>query len=146
MLSFLYNPTLTSIHDHWKNYSLGKNEGRIIALEIFKEPTFNCIWGAKMILWYFYFSFLLLSAFLCGTLHVQLAVALWTVAHQASLSVGFFRQEYWSGLLFPTPGDLPNPGIEYSSLTTPTLAGGFFTSSSIILFIIRTKVLDYCWQ
>ena len=36
----------------------------------------------------------------------------WTVAHQASLSMGFSRQEYWSGLPFPSPGDLPNPGIE----------------------------------
>ena len=36
----------------------------------------------------------------------------WTVAHQAPLSMGFSRQEYWSGLPFPSPGDLPNPGIE----------------------------------
>ena len=36
----------------------------------------------------------------------------WTVAHQAPLSMGFSRQEYWSGLLFPSPRDLPNPGIE----------------------------------
>ena len=40
----------------------------------------------------------------------------WTVAHQAPLSMGFPRQEYWSGLLFPTPGDLPDPGIEPASL------------------------------
>ena len=39
-------------------------------------------------------------------------VTLWTVAHQAPLSLGCFRQEYWSRLRFPTPGDLPNPGIE----------------------------------
>ena len=43
---------------------------------------------------------------------VQLFVTLWTVAHQASLSMTFSRQEYWSELLFPTPGDLPNPGTE----------------------------------
>ena len=48
----------------------------------------------------------------------------WTVAHQAPLSMGFLRQEYWRGLPFPTPGDLPNPGIEPKS---PALAGGFFT-------------------
>ena len=41
----------------------------------------------------------------------------WTVAYQASLSVGFSRQEYWSGLPFPSPGDLPNPGIEPGSPT-----------------------------
>ena len=40
------------------------------------------------------------------------SVILWTVAHQAPLSIGFFRQEYWSGLPFPSPGDLPDPGIE----------------------------------
>ena len=41
---------------------------------------------------------------------------LWTVAHQASLSIGFSREEYWSGLPFPSPGDLPDPGIEPGSL------------------------------
>ena len=42
----------------------------------------------------------------------------------------FSRQEYWSGLPFPSPGDFPNPGIEPSSLTSPALAGGFFTTSA----------------
>ena len=41
----------------------------------------------------------------------------WTVAHQAPLSMGFSRQEYWSALLFPSPGDLPDPGIEPRSPT-----------------------------
>ena len=49
----------------------------------------------------------------------------WTVAHQALLSVEFSRQEYWSGLPFPSPGDLPDLGIESAS---PALAGGFFTA------------------
>ena len=44
--------------------------------------------------------------------HVQLFVTPWTVARQVPLSVGFSRQEYWSGLPFPSPGDLPDPGIE----------------------------------
>ena len=43
---------------------------------------------------------------------VQLFVTLWTIAYQAALSMGFSRQGYWSGLPFPSPGDLPNPGIE----------------------------------
>ena len=47
-------------------------------------------------------------------------------AHQAPLSLGFSRQEYWSGLLFPTPGDLSNPGIEPASLASLALAGRFF--------------------
>ena len=48
---------------------------------------------------------------------------------QASLSMEFSRQEYWSGLPFPTPGDLPDPGVEPESLVSPTLAGGFFTTA-----------------
>ena len=44
--------------------------------------------------------------------------------------MGFSKQEYWSGLSFPSPGDLPNPGIEPVSLTSPALAGGFFTTSA----------------
>ena len=54
----------------------------------------------------------------------------WTVALQAPLSVGFSRQEYWSELPWPPPGDLPNPGKESISLRPPALAGGFFTSSA----------------
>ena len=46
--------------------------------------------------------------------HVQLFTALWTVACQASLVMGFSRQEYWSGLLSPSPEDLPDPGIKKS--------------------------------
>ena len=46
----------------------------------------------------------------------------WTIAHQAPLSMGFPRQEYWSGLPLPSPGDLPDPGITSAS---PALAGGF---------------------
>ena len=56
---------------------------------------------------------------------VRLFMTLWIVAHQAPPSMGFFRQEYWSGLPFPPPGDLPDPGIKPMSLA---LAGGFFTT------------------
>ena len=52
----------------------------------------------------------------------------WTVAFQAPLSMGFFRQEYWSGLPFPSPGDLPDPGIKPVFLVSPALAGRFFTN------------------
>ena len=54
----------------------------------------------------------------------------WTVAHQAPLSMGFSRQEYWSGLPFPPPGHLPSPVMESASLESPALAGGFFTISA----------------
>ena len=50
--------------------------------------------------------------------------------HQVPLPVGFSRQEYWTGLPFPPPGDLPDPGIELESLRSPALAGGFFTTST----------------
>ena len=62
--------------------------------------------------------------------HIQLFVTLWTVAHQALLSMEFSRQEYWSGLLCPHPGDLPNPGVEPMSLASPVLEDRFFTTSA----------------
>ena len=52
----------------------------------------------------------------------------WTVARQAPLSMGFSRQEYWRGLPFPPPGNLPNPGIESESPASLALAGRFFTT------------------
>ena len=60
--------------------------------------------------------------------HVRLSVIPWTAARQAPLSMEFFRQEYWSGLLFPLPGVLPNLGIKPESPMSPALAGGFFTT------------------
>ena len=65
----------------------------------------------------------MLSHFGC----VQLFVTTWTVAHQVPLSMEFSRQEYWSGVPFPSPGDFPDPGIEPASLSSPALAG-FFTT------------------
>ena len=56
---------------------------------------------------------------------VELFAIPWTVAHQAPLSMGFSRQEYWSGLPFPSPGNLPDPGIE---LRSPALQAGALTS------------------
>ena len=61
--------------------------------------------------------------------HVQLFATLWTIAYQAPLSMGFFRQESWSGQPCPLPEDLPNLGIESVSLTSPALAGRFLTTS-----------------
>ena len=62
--------------------------------------------------------------------HVQLVVTLWTVAFQASLSMGFSRQEYWSELPCPPPGDLPEAGIEPASPASPALADRFITTST----------------
>ena len=60
--------------------------------------------------------------------HVRFFVTSWTVAHQASLSTEFPRQEYWSGFSFPTLGDFPDPGIEPVSPVSSALAGEFFTT------------------
>ena len=60
---------------------------------------------------------------------VRLFATPWTVARQAPLSVGFSRQEYWSGLPCPSPGDLPKPEMEPASLLSSALAGKFFTTS-----------------
>ena len=70
----------------------------------------------------------MLSRFSC----VQLFVTQWIVALQAPLSMGFSRQNYWSGLPFPSPGDLPYPKTEPVSLASPALPGGFFTTSSTL--------------
>jgi len=59
---------------------------------------------------------------------VRFFVTSWTVPHQAPLSMGFSRQGYWSGLPLPSPGNLPDPGIEPTSLASPALAGRFFTT------------------
>ena len=72
--------------------------------------------------------------------NVRHFATLWTVAHQAPLSMGFSRQEYWSRLPCPPPADLPDPGIKSESLMSSALAGGFFTTCaswevSIFLYI-----------
>ena len=87
---------------------------------------------------------------LCVLSQVQLFAAPWPEAHQASLSMGFSRQEYWSRLPFLTPGDLLNPGIELTSLLSPAFAGRFFTNCAtwgvhnyieMVLTVIRVKPL-----
>ena len=72
--------------------------------------------------------------------HVQLFATLWTVGCQAPLSMGFSRQEYWSGLPCPPPGDLPNPGTEPMSLMSPALAGGFFPTSATWEALFRAHI------
>ena len=81
---------------------------------------------------------------------------LWTVAHQAPLSMGFSRQEYWSGLSFPSPGDLPNPGIKPSSHLLDWQAGSLLPAPpgkpTIIIIICYYNVTAsscdklQCWS
>ena len=82
----------------------------------------------------------------CMLSHVQLFATPCTVAHQAPLFMEFSRQEYWSGLPFPTPRDLPDPGIKPLSPAFPTLAGRFFTASATWevphIFIVLHKIFS----
>ena len=64
---------------------------------------------------------------------VRLFATPWTVGYQAPPSMGFSRQESWSGLPFPSPGDLPNPGIKPEYFISAIVAAGFFTTSATIL-------------
>ena len=63
----------------------------------------------------------------------------WTVVHQAPLSMEFPRQEFWSWFPFPPPGDLPDPGVEPESLTSPALAGRFITTSTTWEALMKTS-------
>ena len=74
--------------------------------------------------------------------HVPLLAIPWTVAHRAPLYMEFSRQEYWSVLSFPPPGDLLDPGIEFVSLTSPALAGRFFTTS-VTWMVLHELLLDH---
>ena len=73
---------------------------------------------------------------------VRLFVILWTVACQVPLSTGCSRQEYWSGLPCPPPGDLPDPGLEPISLISPALAGGFTARTTWEAQMKMTKSSD----
>ena len=72
-----------------------------------------------------YLSFPARGLSVCALSHVQLFATPWTTAHQTPLSMEFPRQEYWNGLPFPTPGDLPDPGTEPGS---PALQAGALPS------------------
>ena len=82
------------------------------------------------------------SCFIC----VWLFETLWTVSRQAPLSMGFSRQEYWSGSPCPPAGDLPDPGMEPVSLMYPALAGSFFFffKGQIILFYFLFFCSEFC--
>ena len=74
---------------------------------------------------------------------VQLFATPWTVAHQAPLSMGFTRQEYWSGLPFPSPGDLPEPGVEPRSLALK--ANSLPSEHGAFKYKVRRTVKDLEW-
>ena len=137
-----YSPPRSSVHEisqarilEWVAISSSKNSASLSKLFSFSEAQFPCLRrrtaqmlsnGPVIFLSDQAVCVCVLSCFS----HVWLFVIPWTVAHQAPLSLGFSRQEYWSGLSLPPLGDLPIPGIKPSSLMSPTLVGRFFTASA----------------
>ena len=79
-----------------------------------------------------YPNFLCLCVRVCVLSPVCVSVIPWAVAHQTPLSMPFPKQEYWSGLPFPPPGDLADSGIKPVSLASPALACAFFTSETLV--------------
>ena len=84
----------------------------------------------------------------CVLSRVQLFATPWIVDNEAPLSIGFSRQVYWSGLPFPTPGDLPHPWVKSECPASPAVAGGFFTteppgkpSCSVLLYFSRYYIV-----
>ena len=69
----------------------------------------------------------------------------WTVAGQAPLCMEFSRQEYWNGLPFSSPGDVPHPGIKPMSLMSPALTSGFFTTRATLEAIAQGTLLNVLW-
>ena len=102
------------------NYSEAKKKER--CEDIWKIKTYICVCVRVCVC----VCVCMLRHFNC----VWLFATLWTVAHQIPLSIGFSRQEYWSALPFPSPGDLPDPGIKAASLMSPALVDRFFTTST----------------
>ena len=84
--------------------------------------------------------------FLLSCFSRVLFATLWTEVQQAPMSMGFSRQEYWSGLPFPSLGDLHNPGIKPVSLMPPTLAGLFFTTSATWEAPRTTRWVQNDWE
>ena len=78
--------------------------------------------------------------------HIQLFVTLWTIAHQAPLSMGFSSQGYWNGLPCPPPGDLPDPGIQPTSLKSLALADGFFISRDTLEVLFLAAPTTDKWE
>ena len=112
-LTFLMNNGF--LLSFWKSMTLGKSS----TLKVFSSPYATDLFPTCV-------SLCWVASVVSNSLHPTL----WTVARQTPWSLGVSRQKYWSGLPCPPPGDLPHSGIESEPLTSPTLADGFFTTSS----------------
>ena len=106
-----------------------KQHKHLSHLQIFKLFLYLCV-SLWTVVNYFILWTKIHCCCCCRFSRVRLYVTPGTVACQAPLSLRFSRQEYWSRLPCPPPGDRPNPGIKPTSLMSPALAGGFFTTSA----------------
>ena len=100
----------------------------LVRCKYLRELPSHCVWLIMLNT---------LEGSLCMLNHVLTFATPWTIAHQAPLSMEFSRQEYWSGLLFSTPGDLPNPGIKTMSFKSPILVGRFFITLTTKEALVR---------
>ena len=113
-----------------------EKEKNLYSEEIYFGPDFVTSYPGNYIFFLFVYFYYRIEGKKVRTLsHVQLFVTPWTVACQAPTSLGFSRKEYWSGLPFPSPGDLPDPGIEPGS---PTLEADSLPSEPSGLQIVNT--------
>ena len=125
-----YNSQLNTIEDQTSK-SERINEATILNHHDMPYPIFDVMGNRKKTICFQEVYILIKNSVhiymhVCVLSWVQLFATPWTVAHQASLSMGFSRQEYWSGLPFSPPGDLSDPGIKPMSPVMPALAGEFF--------------------
>ena len=120
-----------------------------MTLQTFQEPSFTCITHDKLI----YFLFILLHPCCCCCLVIKSCPTFatpWTIALHAPLPMRFPRQEYWHGLPFLSPGDLPYPGIKHTSPVSLALAGEFFITepagkpSNLFFLLIHTYICCCC--
>ena len=139
-----YDPVLQrSKLRHWEVKWLTKVKGLEVTKGVLEpitvSPTSQTSWVQVMKLWVWtrvqtnpVFPWAMMGHFpamrVCVLSSVLLFATPWSAACQGPLSIGFPRQEHWSGLPFPPPGDLPDPGIQPASPVIPAFSGGFFTT------------------
>ena len=117
------------VHLHFSLSCIGEGNGNPLRCSCLENPRDGGAWWAAVYgVAQSWTRLKRLSSSSSSSLCVPLLATPWTVACQAPLSIGFFRQEYLSELPFPRPGDLPNPGIEPRFPEFPALAGRFFTT------------------
>ena len=121
-----YKMIVKQMQDFWKLHPLEGMMGSLDSWEKKQTTNDNLVYNRNKLCSCVYYlaTYYYAQSLSC----IRLFATPWTVVHQALLSMEFSKPEHWSGLPFPTPGDLSNPGIEPLSLASPALAGRFFTS------------------